>query len=151
MSIRRSGIEEPVQAILGRVLRRAVADHAAGERRRVFPVVLHCGFPGSAHRTLTVDPTWRLDEALRVDVVEAITRDHLAAGKVPLLWLTRPEGGEATTSDDLAWAAAVRAAGAELGAVLDLVVITRTSWHDPRTGVGRRWRRMREPGRACAT
>lgn len=139
----RPGIEEPVQPLLGRVLRRAVADHARTEQRRRFPPVLHAGFPGSSERTLVLDPAWDLDEALRVDMVEAITRHHVAQEKVPLVWITRADCEEDTTGDDLAWAAAVRAAGAELGVALDLVVVTRHSWHDPRTGVGRRWQRVR--------
>lgn len=138
------GIEEPLLPALGKVLRRAVVDHARGEERRAFRPVLHVGFPGGDQRTLELREGWRLDQALRVDMIEAITRGHLDQGRVPLLWLTRADGEEATTGEDLAWAAAARAAGTELGVALDLVVVTRHSWHDPRTGVGRAWRRARD-------
>ena len=140
----RSGIHEPVLPALARVLRRAVVDLNRTETRRVFAPVLHAGFPGGDRRTLELDPTWELDATLRVDMVEAITRHHLAQGRVPLLWLTRPEDAAATLESDRAWAGATRAAGAELTVSLDLVVVTRHAWLDPRTGVGRTWRRVRE-------
>ena len=137
----RTGIEEPVLPALKKVLRRAVLEHQAAEPRRVFPTTLHAGFPGVPHRSVTLDHSWEIDQTMRVDMIEAITRDDLERGKVPLLWLTRPE---ARTGHDQAWAAAARAAGAELGVRLDLVVVTRHSWHDPHTGVGRRWQRVRD-------
>jgi hypothetical protein len=138
----RSGISEPLTPALTRVLRRAVVEHAASTDRRDCPTVLHVGFPGGAQRTLELDPTWVLDLALLVDMIEAATRTHLARGKVPLLWLTRA-GKSAVTTEDLLWAAAVRAASTELGVALDLVVVTRKSWRDPRTDAGRTWQRQR--------
>ncbi|HJQ06788.1 MAG TPA: hypothetical protein VJ872_15160 [Nocardioides sp.] len=135
-------IEEPLTPALSRVLRRAVVEHAASMTRRTCPSVLHVGIPGGAQRTLELDPDWDLDATLRMDMIEAITRRPLAEGRVPLLWLTRAGQGR-PTSDDQRWAAAVRAAGAELKVALDLVVVTRHSWCDPRTGVGRTWQRHR--------
>ena len=44
---------------------------------------------------------------------------------------------------DLAWVQAVRAAGAEAGVELTLVVVTRKGWFDPRSGVRREWKRLR--------
>ncbi|MCL2543380.1 MAG: hypothetical protein FWE71_13130 [Nocardioidaceae bacterium] len=140
---RHDGIEEPVTPALLRVLRRAVMDHVDSEERRVFAPALHVGIPGTDHRRLEIDPDWRLDAALRVDMLQAMTRASLEAGRVPLVWLTRTAAETAISGDDLDWAAAVRAAGAELGVALDLVVITKHSWHDPHTGVGRTWRRVR--------
>lgn len=140
----RNGIEEPVVPALGRVLRRAVVEHARAEERRIFRPVLHVGFPGGEQRTLEIAVDWPLDQTLRVEMIEAITRRHLDQGRVPLLWLTRAEEEDATTGEDLAWSAAVHAAGAELAVTLDLVVVTRRSWRDPRTGVGRAWQRIRE-------
>jgi hypothetical protein len=140
------GIHEPVPALLQRVLRRAVVDHATTEHRRRHPAVLHAGLPGAgpAHvRTFEVVPGERLDLALRTEIVEAMCRDSLAQDVVPLLWLTRaPEGPDL---EDLAWAAAVGCAGPELGVSLDLVVVTRRSWRDPRSGAGRAWHRLRAP------
>ena len=137
------GIEEPVVQALAKVLRRAVREHAAAEPRRVFAAALHAGFPGGEHRALELDPAWDLDATLRIDMIEAMARHHLAQGRVPLLWITRPADELAATSDDLAWAAAAKAAGRELRVTLDLVVVTRHSWLDPRTGVGRFWQRTR--------
>lgn len=144
----RPGITEPVPRPLERVLREAVLEHAETERRRhAFAPVLHAGVPGRAARTFTVAPGEALDEALRVDVVEALVRPALDRGRVPLLWLTRPEahaeGGDGEAQVDRDWVAAAGAAGAELGVRLDLVVVTRNRWRDPRTGVERRWRRLR--------
>ncbi len=44
---------------------------------------------------------------------------------------------------DLAWLAAARAAYAEAELPLVMVVVSRTAWRDPRSGVGRSWRRLR--------
>ena len=138
------GITEPVPRPLARALRRAVIQHARDERRRRYPPVLHAGSPGGATRTFVADPA-ELDHALRTDVVQALLR----ARDVPadaLLWLTRPETGDPADvhEADVDWTAAVQAAGAELGRPLTLVVVTRRSWRDPRTGVGRRWARARQ-------
>ncbi len=126
---------------LQRVLRAAVQEHVTRERRRVHPPVLHVGVPGRAARRFEVRPEDRLDHALRVEVVQAMCRRSLARERVPLVWLTREAEGHDV--EDLAWAAATAAAGGELGVSLDLVVVTRSSWRDPRTGVGRQWRRIR--------
>lgn len=135
------GIQEPVPYLLQRVLRGAVIAHARSEHRRSHPVVLHVGLPSGTTRSLELRPEERLDHALRVEMVQAMSRACLASGRVPLSWLTRPVLGP--DEGDLAWAAAVGAAGGELGVRLDLVVITRRSWHDPRSGVGRSWTRIR--------
>ena len=141
------GIQAPVSPLLHRVLRRAVVEHATDERRRRYPVTLHAGLPGTGRagrRSFAMRPgrDGALDLALRIEIVEALCRDSLARDVVPLLWLTRPADGP--DLEDLAWAAAVGCAGPELGVDLDLVVVTRRSWRDPRSGVGRTW------SRACA-
>ncbi|GAA1542746.1 hypothetical protein [Nocardioides humi] len=136
-------IQEPVSALLERVLLRAVREHAAAEGRGQLPPRLHVGIPGGEIRSFEIHPEESLDLALRTEVLEAMCRDHLARDAVPLVWLTRtPEGHDL---EDLAWAAAVGCAGPELGVRLDLVVVTRRSWRDPRSGVGRRWTRLRRP------
>ncbi|HWJ65652.1 MAG TPA: hypothetical protein VNT31_03155 [Nocardioides sp.] len=135
------GIQEPLPYLLERVLRGAVVEHARDEQRRAYPPVLHVGIPGGEVRRFEVRPDDDLDLALRVEVLEAMARDSLASSAVPLAWLTRmPAGADA---EDLAWAAAAGAASAELGIRLDLVVVTRRSWHDPRSGTGRTWSRAR--------
>jgi hypothetical protein len=65
------------------------------------------------------------------------------AGTEPrLVWLTRP-GDLALQDLDAAWLAATRAAGAEAGLPLTMVVVTRHGWRDPRSGAGRTWKRLR--------
>ena len=135
------GIQEPLPTLLRKVLRGTVREHARNERRRVHPAVLHVGIPGGEQRTLELEPGEHPDLAARIEIVEAMARAFLARDVVPLLWLTRmPEGPDV---EDLAWAAAVTAASGELGVRLDLVVVTRRSWRDPRSGVGQRWARVR--------
>ncbi|HWJ83431.1 MAG TPA: hypothetical protein VNS55_14425 [Nocardioides sp.] len=134
-------ITEPVPRALQRVLRRAVLELALGERRREHPPVLNVGLPERDPRRFRAEPDEALDHALRVDVVQAMLRRSLERSVVPLIWLTRMEGED--WECDVAWGAAVRAAGAELGVSLGLVVVTRHGWHDPRSGVGRTWKRIR--------
>lgn len=135
------GIREPVDRALQQVLRRAVLEHSRTELRKQFPPVLHVGVPGIRARRFTVAE--RLDHGLRTDVVEAMLRPSVERGVVPLLWLTRRGGTEPHDVDAL-WTAAVQAAAGELGLRLDFVVVTRRSWHDPRTGVARTWKRVRD-------
>lgn len=137
------GLHEPLPLLLRRVLRGAVQEHARTERRRTFPAVLHVGMPGGAVRTFEIVPEEGLDLALRVEILEAMVRDSLAEGAVPLVWLTRMAQG--ADAEDAAWAAAVGHASGELGVRLDLVVVTRRAWHDPRSGAGRSWARVRPP------
>jgi hypothetical protein len=134
------GIREPVDPALERLLRTAVFEHARTETRRQFPPVLHVGVPGIRARRFTVDRP--LDHALRTDVVEAMLRPAVERGVVPLLWLTR-RGDTVAHDVDALWCAAAHAAGGELGLSLGLVIVTRRSWHDPRTGVARQWKRPR--------
>ena len=59
-----------------------------------------------------------------------------------MVWLTR--AGDLDLQDvDAAWLSAARAAGAEAGIDLTLVVVTRRGWSDPRSGVSREWKRLR--------
>jgi len=134
------GIVEPVPDALQRLLRLAVLELVNGERRRQFPPMLHVGTPGGP--TATFEPDGPLDQALRVDVVEALVR-RAGCGPAPsLVWLSRP--GPLDTQDlDLLWLAAAATAARELGVGLRMVVVDRRSWRDPRTGVGRQWRRLR--------
>jgi len=141
------GIQEPLSRPLHTVLRRAVADHAARERRRIHPTLLHVGWPGGPEDVFVVGPDEVLDHALRTDIVAALlhrSRRHApVAGAVPMLWLTR--SGPLEVGDlDLAWLAAARSASAEAAVDLMLVVVTRRGWFDPRTGVRREWKRVRD-------
>ena len=102
--------------------------------------MLHVGVPGIRSRRFEIDAP--LDHAARTDIVEAMLRPALEKRVVPLLWLTR-RGDLAPHDVDGAWSTAVHAAGGELGLALGLVIVTRRSWHDPRTGVHRTWKRIR--------
>ena len=135
------GIAEPVPKLMLRVLRAIVLEHASSATRRDRRPTLHAGVPGSSVRCFEINPEDLLDHALRVEVIEAMCRHSLAVDVVPLLWLTRPEDNH--DEQDAVWAAAVNAAGPELGVRLELVVVTRRSWWDPRSGVGRSWVRLR--------
>lgn len=134
------GLREPVDARTAQLLRRAVLDHGRDERRHRFPPALHVGTPGGprARVLLDVEPT---DPGLRTDMVAAL---RVAAGRPPeeLVWLTRP-AAPGLEDVDARWLSAARSAYAEAQAELVFVVVTRRSWWDPRSGVGREWRRLR--------
>jgi hypothetical protein len=137
------GICEPVDRATAVLLRRAVLDHVRVERRRWFPALLHVGRPGGAEEVFAIDPGEPLDHALRADVAAALLQRGRHRGVVPLLWLTRP--GPLELQDvDAAWVSATRTAGAEAGLALTLVVVTRRGWADPRSGVRREWKRLRQ-------
>jgi hypothetical protein len=134
-------VEEPVSRADQALLRRLVLDHKAAERRRQFPAVLHLGAPGRSDAARVDESEAVLDQALRCDVLEAMLR-RAAAGPL-MTWLTRP--GDLDVQDvDLEWLRAVNAVNGETGRELPFVVVTRSGWRDPRTGVGRRWRRVRD-------
>lgn len=141
------GIREPVSRQLHQVLRRAVLEHTEAERRATFPAVLHVGTPGGTQAVYAAQPSPEdglVDQSLRTDVVAALLA-RVAAQPTPLVWLTRP--GELCLQDvDAAWLAAARAAGAEAGRPLPMVVVTRRGWWDPRSDAGRTWRRLRARG-----
>ena len=137
------GIQEPVSRSMAKVLRRAVLDHAVSERRRTYPALLHVGVPGALEEVAAADPDDGLDHALRTDIVAALLQRSRRPGFVPLLWLTRP--GPLELQDvDVGWLASARAASAEAAIGLTLVVVTRSGWTDPRSGVRREWKRLRQ-------
>lgn len=142
------GLADPLPRPLLTVLRRAVVDHATSERRRVYPPLLHVGWPGARAEVFGTEPGDRLDPTLRCDVVAALLRTARrrapAPGAVPMLWLTRP-GLLAAGDLDLAWLAASIRASAEAQLGLTFVVVTRRGWFDPRSGTRREWRRVRAP------
>ena len=134
------GIREPIARTLQQTLRRAVLEHALSERRRIFAPLLHVGRPGGPQALFAAGPLTDTDHALRTDVVAALVRRVQDAE--PLVWLTRP-GALELQDVDAAWLAAVRAAGAEAGVSLTMVVVTRHGWWDPRSGAGQTWKRLR--------
>lgn len=119
-------------------------DHALSEHRRSFPTILHVGTPGGRESVFADRPDDPTDQALRTDIVAALLARHRRAGGAtpPLVWLSRP--GDLELQDvDAAWLAAARAAAAEAGGVLTMVVINRHGWRDPRSGLSRTWVRLR--------
>ena len=135
------GIREPLSRSLHRTLRRAVLEHAASERRRNFAPLLHVGTPGGPQALFAAGPLGVTDHALRTDVVAALLR-RTSSQDGRLVWLTR--AGDLELEDvDAAWLAAVRAAGAEAGVPVTMVVVTRHGWRDPRSGAGQTWKRLR--------
>lgn len=138
------GIQEPLPRALAAVLRRAALDHVRAERRRGYPPLLHVGLPGSAEEVFALRPEDPDDHAARADVLAAmLQRSRRVAGAVPLVWLTRT--GPLDLQDvDAAWLASARTAADEAGIVLTLVVVTKRGWFDPRSGVRREWKRLRD-------
>jgi len=138
-----AGLQHPLSPTLQRALRRAVLEHTTHEHRRVFAPVLHAGTPGVEVSVLELRADEHTDHGLRCDLVAALVRRALRPGRVPLVWLTR--AGDLEPQDvDLAWLAAARAACAEAGVPLTMVIVTRQGWRDPRSGTSRTWRRLRQ-------
>jgi hypothetical protein len=134
----------PVPPATAAALRRAVLGLRGSERRRLFAPVLHVGDPGRVDAAYGVRGDEPLDHALRCDLLSALLRRVDDGGPVaPLVWLTRT-GAHALHDQDAAWLAAARAAYAEAGRPLTLVVVTRQGWWDPRSGLEQVWRRLRE-------
>jgi len=137
------GLREPVDRSTAVLLRRAVLDHVRSERRRRFPALLHVGVPGRSEEVFAIGPDEPFDHALGADVVAALLRRGCRFGAAPLVWLTRP--GPLEVQDvDAAWLSAARTASAEAGTALTLVIVTRRGWADPRSGVRREWKRLRQ-------
>ena len=144
------GLHEPLSPVLEKRLRRAVLDHTATEHRRSFLALVHLGIPGGkevAHAHREDEPT---DHWLRTDIIHSMRRR--VGVPDPIVWLTRPAEAEPEAIGavglgiedvDLRWLAAARAAFREIGAPLTYVVVTRNAWVDPRSGLSRRWKRLR--------
>jgi len=122
----------------GRVLRRAVLDLATRDRRRHVPAVLHVGAPGGPAHSVADDPDW--DHGLRTEIVGAVLR---SAEDPPWVWVTR-SGPLGLQDVDAAWLGATLAAAAERRVDVSYVVVTRHGWVDPRSGLCREWRRIRQ-------
>jgi hypothetical protein len=138
------GSTEPLPAAeVGVLLRRLVLAFKAGEKRRVFPPVLHVGDPAGVRVSYEARASEALDADLRTEVVGALLCRARAEVPDPWVWLTRP--GELTWHDaDSDWVAAARTAYAEAGLPLRLVVVTRRGWYEPLSGTRREWRRLRQ-------
>jgi hypothetical protein len=132
-------LKEPLAPRTTRVLRRAVLDLALHQRRARVPPTLHTGLPGGPAVSVGDDPTW--DHGLRTEIVATVL--GAVAEPTALTWLTR-SGTGALHDVDAAWLGPVLAAYGEQGRDPTFVVVTRHGWTDPRSGVGRRWKRIRQ-------
>jgi len=135
------GLSEPLARHTRALLRRAVHEHAATERRRAFPAVVHVGIPGGRVAALVLDRDEPTDPGLRTDIVAAL---RVRAGGHPdeVVWLTR-SGGLELQDVDAEWFSAARTAYDEAQAPLTFVVVNRRGWRDPRSGLGQTWVRIR--------
>ena len=130
-------LHAPLSPDDARTLRRAVLDLATTDRRRRIPPVLHVGAPGESAVAVVDDPAW--DHGLRTEIVGAALRR--TGG--PWVWLTR-SGPLVLQDADASWLGAVLSAAAERDADASYVVVTRHGWLDPRSGLSREWRRIRD-------
>ena len=133
---------EPVPRQRAVGLRRAVLAWKAADRRVRRPAVVHVGDPvGTVLTYPAPDPA--LDLAVRTEIVAALLLRVRARVADPTVWLGR--AGDLTWQDaDADWLAAAAAATHEADLDLTLVVVTTHGWWDPRSGVHRRWRRLRQ-------
>lgn len=148
-------LTQPVPADIQAQLRRTVLRFRQGQHRRIFPTRILVGDPDGTHGHFEVPsaagPGVRattgsgLDAAQRTDLVGALLDRclMLELASAPLLWVVRPGVIEAVHDIDAEWLAAGRHAFAECQVDLTMVVVTRQGWADPRSGVSRRWKRLR--------
>jgi hypothetical protein len=132
-------IVEPVAPATARLLRRAVLALAAAERRHRFPAVLHVGTPGGVASVVVDDRSW--DAGLRADVAGALLR--AVGSDSATAWVTRP-GALVLQDVDADWLGPLLRSAEENDVDLTYVVVTRHGWVDPRTGVHRTWKRIRD-------
>ncbi|GAB7003829.1 hypothetical protein JCM18899A_13010 [Nocardioides sp. AN3] len=138
----RAGLSEPLAQPLRRALRHAVRDHALGERPRSRLPILHVGAPDGRRLAHPVHADEAMDHSLRADVVAALVH-RLEPSGLPLVWLTRPGDLLVDQDVDIEWLAGARQAFAEAGRPLIYVVVSGHGWRDPRSGLERRWARVR--------
>jgi hypothetical protein len=155
-------LEEPLPRLEAATLRNAVLAFRINQRKRVFPTSVHVGeldgrvasfvlhdghgtgqrATRSRCRSSEIDT---VDGAQRTDIVATLIERYagVARAREPVLWLTRPGEVGHPHDVDAAWLAAGVQAFAEAALPLTMVVVTRQGWYDPRSGVARRWRRLR--------
>jgi hypothetical protein len=138
------GLHEPLPRPLECMLRLAVLAHVESERRRRHPTVVHVGRPGGDEVVFACAVDDPDDLGVRTDVLLALlARVPRREGRPePLVWVTR-SGGLEIQDDDAGWVAATRAAAGELGRPVDMVLVGRHGWRDPRSGLSRNWKRLR--------
>jgi hypothetical protein len=157
--------EEPVPKSQAAQLRRAVLKFRSHQPKRVFATTVHIGDPdgyaarythssadisttlGQQHpRATRLKPPTPLDHAQRADLIGVLIDDYIlrTPGRAPLMWLTRSGDVGHAHDVDHAWLAAGHLAFAESRVPFTMFVISPQGWYDPRSGVARRWQRLRE-------
>lgn len=111
---------------------------AQSDHRRRIPATLRIGEPGGTFTTVADQPDW--DHGLRSEIVGAVLRERRDPGWV---WVAR--SGPLTLQDvDAAWLGPALSVAAEREVDVAFVVVTRHGWWDPRSGVRREWKRIRD-------
>ncbi|WP_426244302.1 hypothetical protein [Nocardioides sp. LHG3406-4] len=126
-----------------RGLRVAVLELKARSPRGRFAIRVGAGVPGGPAHWFEIAGDDALDHALRVEVAGALVHRIRPRAPSPWLWITRP-GPLWVVDADLAWSAAARTALAEADLTSRFVVVTRHGWHEPTTGHGQAWHRLRQ-------
>ncbi len=136
-------VSAPITRAEHRVLRAAVLEFKEAQPRGRAPVSLRAGVPGRASAVHVVTPGQVLDQSLRTDISAALLQRTASYGARRWAWLTRTGTVASLHDADAAWSSAWYAACAEAGVHVPFVVVTRSGWRDPRSGVIREWQRLR--------
>lgn len=141
-----TGLVAPLPFPVRSMLRAATVDHLRSERRALFPATIHVGTPG-AFRVSTPVADIAAEFATTADTIHAMVRCAERTGVstpsgIPWVWLTR-SGEAGADALDFTLLAPTMHAYAEAGQPLTFFVVTRRSWHDPRSGLQRSWTRLR--------
>ncbi len=139
-------VTAPITRTQHTALRAAVLSFKETSPRGRAPTSLHVGIPDKIFASHVVLPRQGLDQALRTDIAAALLQRTTLQSSRRWGWLTRL-GSLALHDADVVWSAAWYAACAEADLDLPFVVVTRTGWRDPRTGVQREWSRLRRRSR----
>lgn len=135
-------LSAPITRTEHAVFRAAVIDFKERMPRGRAPVALLVGIPGHGVASHVVTRGQALDHALRTDIAAGLLQRTAAASGHRWAWLTR-SGPLSLHDADVAWSAAWYAACAESAVDVPFVVVTRSGWRDPRSGVTREWTRLR--------
>lgn len=140
------GLIDPVDPRLARALRAAALELRDRRRVKRFAVEVSVGglgLPPHLRAHYEVRPDDQLDAALRADIAAALVARAGAGRADAVAWLARP-GPLGWHDEDAAWLPALASAYAEASRTLDVaVVVTKSGWYDPRSGLRREWQRLR--------
>ncbi len=146
-----AGLTEPVDRAVAGALRAAALELRDRKRTQRFPPEVSVGGLGRPRHlrdaVVELAAADALDHSLRCEMVAALLARALDDEQQPVAWLARP--GPLSWQDlDAAWWPAFATAYAEAAVPLTAVMVSRTGWYDPRSGLVREWRRLRHRGAA---